>query len=62
MPPHLDLSIGQVDSKLSALPVQEYEFSRVFGPEDDNQRLFSELQEGFLIFMGQKHVVKKVWE
>lgn len=24
--------------------MEEYEFSRVFGPEDDNQRLFSELQ------------------
>lgn len=23
---------------------QEYEFSRVFGPNDDNQRLFAELQ------------------
>lgn len=28
--------------------MEEYEFSRVFGPEDDNQRLFSELQAAAL--------------
>ena len=51
VPAHLQLSMGfrTIDlhgSGLARCLAQEYEFSRVFGPEDDNQRLFSELQVG----------------
>lgn len=36
-------SMEKVDGGDGGVP-QEYEFSRVFGPNDDNQRLFAELQ------------------
>eukprot|EP00438_Fugacium_kawagutii_P021413 Skav230571 [mRNA] locus=scaffold971:87859:99568:- [translate_table: standard] len=35
---------GLVKVSDGGVPPQEYEFSRVFGPDDDNQRLFAELQ------------------